>query len=93
MRLSSLTYIHWRYHSTFTDGAGVASQDLIDRAARLCGYRTSSAVQGRIGGIKGVWQPAAPDNCNQNAGDILVRQSQVKYESNHDSLSVVKVII
>ena len=57
----------------------------------MFGYETSSAIHGRIGGIKGVWHavpPAKDEKMDEN--EIFVRRSQIKFKSPHIHLNVIK---
>ena len=77
--------------STFTDGAGMAHQSLLDRCAKVLKYKGKlSAVQIRIGGIKGVLCAASLD-ADIEEDEVRIRGSQVKFESRHKTLNIVKV--
>ena len=48
------------------------------------------AVQIRIGGIKGVLCAAPPDS-DIAEDEVRIRDSQVKFESEHETINIVKV--
>jgi hypothetical protein len=63
----------------FTDGCSAISLAAMREVAEILGYKeTPSALQGRIGGAKGIWYI---EPCRNISGDkwIELRESQIKY--------------